>query len=188
MEHENQSSTLTVKFRSEYGIWYGMNERCYREDHPSYPYYGAVGILVCERWEDFSSFLEDMGPRPSSEYSIERKDSNGNYEPSNCEWIKKKDQSKNTTRSVRISSGSDKELLMDIPRHPTVSRELAYERVKLGWTVENATKKPVRAYLRRKKLKSYQEPLACPACEARRLKQIEAQKRYREKKNGLSKS
>jgi hypothetical protein len=160
-----------------------MLARCYSKDSPGYPYYGACGTTVCDEWRtDFRNFLIDMGPKPSPEYSIDRRDTNGNYEPSNCRWLKKVEQQKNTTRSLWIDTDSGKVLLMDMPRHPSVSRELAYERFHLGWSVEDSLNKPPRAYKKRGE-KDFGSPLSCPACEARRLKQIEVQKRYRAKKS-----
>lgn len=70
-----------------YTSWCSMKERCYRPTHPSYKYYGARGIKVCERWlNSFENFLEDMGARPSLDHTLDRKDVNGNYEPGNCKW------------------------------------------------------------------------------------------------------
>jgi NUMOD3 motif len=71
-----------------YTSYNSMISRCRDEKNASYPLYGARGITVCERWlESFENFLEDMGERPSTDYQIDRRDPNGNYEPSNCRWI-----------------------------------------------------------------------------------------------------
>ncbi len=71
----------------EYLIWKAMNERCTRVKCQSFKNYGGRGIKVCDRWRhDFKSFYEDMGPRPSPNHSIDRKDNDGNYEPGNCRW------------------------------------------------------------------------------------------------------
>ena len=90
---------------AEYRIWDKMKERC---DYPkchNYHLYGARGIKVCDRWESFENFLEDMGVRPSSKHSIERKDVNGDYEPSNCKWATTKEQTRNTRITNRPDSG-----------------------------------------------------------------------------------
>jgi len=68
-----------------YSVWSSMKSRCTNPKQENYRYYGARGITVCERWEEFSAFFEDMGHPPDG-YSIDRIDPCGNYEPSNCRW------------------------------------------------------------------------------------------------------
>jgi hypothetical protein len=77
-----------------YRCWRHMMERCYNPNHVSYPYYGARGISVCERWHEFVNFLADMG-EPAEGQSIDRVDVNGNYEPSNCRWATASEQRRN---------------------------------------------------------------------------------------------
>lgn len=81
----------------EYGVWANMKTRCYNPNHSSYKRYGGRGIVVCGAWIDsFPQFFKDMGPRPSSQHSIDRVNNNGNYEPSNCKWSTRKEQQNNT--------------------------------------------------------------------------------------------
>lgn len=86
----------------EYSAWVNLNRRCYDTDSTSYKYYGLRGIAVCERWRSsFMAFLEDMGPRPTTAHSVERRDNDGNYEPSNCCWATKAEQIRNRRKPVR---------------------------------------------------------------------------------------
>lgn len=82
-----------------YSVWANIKNRCYNEKSKAYRYYGARGITMCDRWKNsFENFLEDMGERPGPEYSVDRIDNDGNYEPGNCRWATAKDreQAKNT--------------------------------------------------------------------------------------------
>lgn len=94
-------STKDGKKTSEYATWIGMKRRCNNVNNPDYPHYGGRGIKVSKEWEnDFAQFYTDMGQKPSSDYSIERIDVNGNYCKENCKWILKTDQPKNTRVTI----------------------------------------------------------------------------------------
>lgn len=78
--------------------YHAMLGRCFSTSNAAYRNYGGRGITVCARWrgpDGFAHFLEDMGEKPGPEYSIDRIDNDGNYEPENCRWLPLRDQSKN---------------------------------------------------------------------------------------------
>lgn len=69
-----------------YKIWKTMRQRCNNPNNKKYHRYGGRGIRVCERWDEFTNFLEDMGSSWKDELTLDRRNNNGNYEPSNCRW------------------------------------------------------------------------------------------------------
>lgn len=109
--------------------WLFMMRRCVDPGDRHFPMYGGRGVLVCERWSDFREFLLDMGERPHK-YTLERRDVNGNYEPSNCRWIPKGEQSRNRRNTVWIGDRCQEE----VARAAGVSRATISRRLKAGLT------------------------------------------------------
>ena len=81
---------------SIYGVWSHMIERCYNVRVMSYSNYGGRGIKVCDRWKNsFENFYKDMGDKPSAKHQLDRIDNDGNYEPNNCRWVNRSENSLN---------------------------------------------------------------------------------------------
>lgn len=92
-----------------YNSWQGMLYRCYNEKHREYPRYGGRGITVCPEWRDpekgLDNFVQDMGHRPSPAHTIDRIKSDRGYEPGNCRWATKSQQSQNVGLKKSNTSG-----------------------------------------------------------------------------------
>ena len=86
----------------EYYIWCCMIGRCRDKTNTSYPWYGGKGITVCKKWlNSFVAFIRDMKPRPSPKHSIDRKNTQSNYNSRNCRWATKLEQSINRQHGWR---------------------------------------------------------------------------------------
>lgn len=89
----------------EYNIWCAMKQRCYDPKKDGYGRYGGRGIKVCDEWlHSFETFYKDMGDCPKG-LTLERKDCNGNYEASNCEWASRNVQGFNTNVRANNKTG-----------------------------------------------------------------------------------
>lgn len=79
----------------EYDAWCAMRRRCENPKDTRYSEYGGRGITVCERWQIFTNFLEDVGKRPTMEHSLDRQDNNKGYFKENVGWSTTKQQMNN---------------------------------------------------------------------------------------------
>lgn len=112
-----QVHTTHGKWRTpERNVWNMMKQRCFNPNHDSYPDYGGRGITVDETWlgpTGFGQFYEDMGPRPSDKYELDRKDNNGSYCKANCQWSLPYTQKRNTRRNVWLTCNGKTQCMTD---------------------------------------------------------------------------
>lgn len=72
-----------------------MKNRCCNPRAQDWDYYGGRGITMDPRWQSFDEFIKDMGRKPTSRHTLERKESNGPYNKNNCVWATRQIQSQN---------------------------------------------------------------------------------------------
>lgn len=107
-------------------IWCGMRERCNNPNNQDYSYYGGRGIIVCDSWSDkkdgFINFRSwAMANGYTDELTLDRVNVNGNYEPSNCRWATRKEQTRNRNITVQIP-------LSEIAEIEGISYQQAYDK------------------------------------------------------------
>ncbi len=101
-----RTSVHGMSHTPEHEAWAAMRKRCENPRHAAYPNYGGRGVRVCQRWQSFENFYEDMGSRPSPLHSLDRVDNDGGYEPANCRWATKSEQASNRRLRRRSADGS----------------------------------------------------------------------------------
>jgi len=142
-DHETHGHAGNGKRSSEYISWIAMIQRCTNEKHHSYPQYGGRGIIICDRWLDsFALFLADMGYKPAPEYSIERIDYNGNYEPPNCCWKNRIEQARNRSDNVRITIDGETLTATEWSERSGIFPDTICTRIKFGWNNKKAVFEP----------------------------------------------
>lgn len=129
-----------------YAAWCRLRGRCLNKNSKDYPDYGGRGITVCERWNDFTLFLADVGERPSPKHSIDRIDTNGNYEPGNCRWATPKIQSNNRRNIQRFDFRGESKTLTEWAESSGIQMRTLFARIYYsGWSVERALTTPVKS-------------------------------------------
>lgn len=121
-------------------LWRGMKDRCYNPKCPSYPHYGNRGITVCEEWEqDFKAFYDwAMGNGYQEGLSIDRIDNDKGYSPDNCRWTTIAIQNRNKRNLRYVTINGITKTLAEWCRHYNVSSSIVYQRIRNGWTPEEA--------------------------------------------------
>jgi hypothetical protein len=126
-----------------YRIWLSMRERCSNPKKRGYQNYGGRGIRVCDRWNSFAAFAEDM-ENPPDGFSIDRIDVNGNYCPENCRWMSHKEQCRNTRYNNRLEiDGVTKTIVEWSEQDGARNQKTIYDRMSKGWSTRDAVFAPV---------------------------------------------
>lgn len=126
-----------------YNVWSSMLQRCENLNSDKYRHYGGRGIVVCERWHDFTNFYEDMGEKPYR-CSLDRIDNDGPYSPENCRWATRTVQNKNRRSNVVVEYQGETLCLKDWASRLDMDYETLRQRIqRYGWSVEKAFTYPI---------------------------------------------
>jgi hypothetical protein len=129
----------------EYQAWVGMVRRCHYEAAPNFPAYGGRGISVCDEWRNsYIVFREHAGRRPSSAYSLDRINNDGNYEPGNVRWATRKQQANNVRSNYLIAFSGRTQTVTQWADELGVHADLVFRRLAAGWSEERALTQPRR--------------------------------------------
>lgn len=129
---------------AEYKSWKSAKARVSNPKIDGYEHYGGRGIKMCDRWlESYPNFVNDMGRKPTLKHTLERKDVNGDYEPSNCIWATMVEQNNNRRDTKRITRDGRSMTVTQWCRELGMNPKTVLLRLFYGWNVERALTVPI---------------------------------------------
>lgn len=114
LSRENTISRETIHNDShsvEHIAYRACRGRCNNQNNPRYKDYGGRGIEF--RFDSYSSFLAELGRKPSKHHSVDRIDNNGHYEKGNVRWATQKEQNRNTRKNHYLVINGERKCLSE---------------------------------------------------------------------------
>lgn len=131
-----------------YKIYIGMKRRCYGEYDKRYDRYGGRGIVICDEWLGEYGFVNFRDWSYQNGYkedlTIDRKDNDGNYEPSNCQWVTMQEQNRNTSRNIHITYKDVTLTATEWGNKLGINPQVVIHRYKQGLSAEEILTRPVK--------------------------------------------
>lgn len=122
----------------EFQVFRSLLARCFNENNPRFHDWGGRGISVDKAWntvDKFGAFLQEVGPRPSEQHTIERIDNNAGYVKGNMRWATMHEQSRNRRSNVWISVNGQMLCVADAAKALGLTRYHATKLAKLVKTL-----------------------------------------------------
>lgn len=147
--HKEMISNLNKKHNKAgtrlYSIWQGMKTRCLNKKVNSYKNYGDRNITICNEWFDFENFYNwAMNNGYKDNLTLDRIDNNNGYNPKNCKWRTYKQQANNTRKNKIITYNGKNHTLSEWAEIYNFKYMFLYDRLRLGWSFEQAINTPKR--------------------------------------------
>jgi hypothetical protein len=118
-----------------------MRKRCLHERDRYYHLYGGRGIGICPEWNNYASFLADMGEKPPG-LSLDRIDNDGNYSKANCRWATLTEQGRNRRTTHFIEWNGERLCFLDWATRIGISTATLRHRLRSGWSIERSLTTP----------------------------------------------
>lgn len=128
-----------------YRIWSLMKDRCLNKKSRAWKWYGGKGVSIFQDWLDYNNFKEwAISNGYNEKLTIDRIDSNGNYEPANCRWVTMHQQQLNKTSSRYVTYNGRSISILELSDITGIKSKLLYQRIiTKGWDVEKAVSTPI---------------------------------------------
>lgn len=142
---QRRNTTHGMTHTVEYRVWEGIRKRCFQPSCKAYKYYGGRGITISAEWESFSTFLSDMGQRPSADHSIDRINNDGLYSADNCRWATRQEQGNNKRNNRLLSLCGRTQTFKQWTTELGLTPHALYIRLR-NWPLERALTEPPRRH------------------------------------------
>lgn len=129
----------------EHRIWRYMRHRCHCATSSDYKNYGGRGITLCKEWDNYKTFLKDMGRCPKN-CTIDRVDNEKGYFKENCRWATHKEQCNNYRYNVMISYKGKMQSVKMWSEEYHISYAMLLARVHAGWDFKKSLLTPSLRY------------------------------------------
>lgn len=130
-----------------YSIWKAMLARCYNPNFIQFDDYGGRGVTVCDEWLDYPTFKEwAISTSYNDNLTIDRIDTNGNYEPSNCRWATRREQILNRRVTRWYTMDGKTMCLRDWAREYNMDYGTLRARLRSGMDFVSAIHKPAQKH------------------------------------------
>lgn len=131
-----------------YDVWIVMRERCNNPNDQAAKNYGGRGIRVCDEWNDYTAFRTwALTNGYADNLEIDRRETNGNYEPGNCRWVTRKVNARNRRNTITVTAFGETKTIGEWADDVRcfVSYTTLYGRVRKQWEPELAIVTPHRS-------------------------------------------
>ena len=135
-------ATHRMRHSPEYYTFGNARARCRNPNNTGWKNYGGRGIRFL--YTSFEEFFADVGPRPPG-LTIDRIDNDGHYEPGNCRWATRREQANNSRANRRLTAFGRTQTMSQWAREYAVDCKTLFNRLALGWSVEDALGPPIAA-------------------------------------------
>lgn len=154
--HTKHGAAANGALTPEYKVWTGIKTRCRNPNNNCRDRYYERGIKICAGWCEYSSFLDDMGPRPSDNHSIDRINNDGHYScghcqeckqngwPSNCRWSTDVEQARNRRSNFLVECYGKSMTCPEWSEISGVKPATIQWRLKAGWSTKDSIFMPAR--------------------------------------------
>jgi hypothetical protein len=133
-----ENTSPAVNKSKEYSCWKNIKTRCNNPNNNRYPEYGGKGIKVCEEWDTFEQFYNDVGAAPTCNHMLGRIDVTKDYNRDNCKWLTFAEMGNHKANTKRYKCNSLDLTISDWAVKTGLSRSTIVGRLRVGWPIEQA--------------------------------------------------